>query len=171
MDAEVFLYFCYEDRRKQEIYIAMSLKDQINGDIKKAMLAKQKDRLPALRAIKSLILLAETDSAADGELSEEKGMEILLKAAKQRRDSAAIYEEQNRPELKETELLELSIIEAYLPSQLSDDELKELVQAIVDKADISSPKEMGKVMGPAMAQLKGKADGKRISDMVKALIS
>lgn len=149
----------------------MSLKKQIESDIKQAMLAKDKDKLRALRAIKSLILLAETDKGADGDLSEDQEMQILTKAAKQRRDSIAVYEEQKREDLAAVEKAELEIIEVYLPKQLSEEELKAELQAIIAETGASSPKEMGKVMGVATKKLAGRADGKVISAMVKQLLT
>ncbi|MGB3464364.1 MAG: GatB/YqeY domain-containing protein [Cyclobacteriaceae bacterium] len=149
----------------------MSLKKQIESDIKQAMLAKDKDKLRALRAIKSLILLAETDKGAEGELSSDREMQILTKAAKQRKDSIAVYEEQKREDLAAVERAELEIIEVYLPKQLSEDELKAELQAIIEETGASSPKEMGKVMGVATKKLAGRADGKVVSAMVKQLLT
>ena len=149
----------------------MSLKERIAGDIKKAMIAKEKDALRALRAIKSAILLAETDKGAEGELSEEQEVALLMKAAKQRKDSAEIYEQQNRQDLVEPELVELKVIESYLPQQLSDEELESKLKEIIAEVGASGPGDMGKVMGKASGSLKGQADGKRISTAVKALLS
>lgn len=149
----------------------MSLKERIAGDIKKAMIAKEKDALRALRAIKSAILLAETDKGAEGELSEEQEVALLMKAAKQRKDSAEIYEQQNRQDLVQPELVELKVIESYLPQQLSDEELEGKLKGIIAEVGASGPGDMGKVMGKASGALKGQADGKRISTAVKALLS
>ncbi len=149
----------------------MSLKKQIESDIKQAMLAKDKDKLRALRAIKSLILLAETDKGAATELSGDQEMQILIKSAKQRRDSLEVYEQQNREDLAAVEKVELEIIEAYLPKQLSEDELKIELTKSIEATGASSPKEMGKVMGVATKALAGKADGKAISSMVKQLLT
>lgn len=149
----------------------MSLKERIAGDIKKAMIAKEKDALRALRAIKSAILLAETDKGAEGELSEEQEVALLMKAAKQRKDSAEIYEQQNRQDLVEPELVELKVIESYLPQQLSDEELEGKLKEIIAEVGASGSGDMGKVMGKASGALKGQADGKRISTAVKALLS
>lgn len=149
----------------------MALKDQINDQIKKAMLAKNKERLRALRAVKSLILLAESEKGSEGELSEDKEMELLMKAVKQRKESAAIYEEQNRPELKETEEFEISVLEEFLPKQVSDEELKAGIEDIIARVGAASPKDMGKVMGPSIKKFAGQAEGKRISDMVKQLLN
>ncbi len=149
----------------------MSLKETIAVDIKKAMIAKEKDALRALRAIKSAILMAETDKGATGELSEDQEVALLMKASKQRKDSAEIYEQQNRPDLVEPELVELKIIESYLPQQMSDEELTDKLKEIITQVGASSPADMGKVMGKASQAFKGQADGKRISMAVKALLA
>jgi uncharacterized protein YqeY len=149
----------------------MSLKETIAGDIKKAMIAKEKDALRALRAIKSSILIAETDKGATGELSEEQEVALLMKAAKQRKDSAEIYEQQNRADLVEPELVELKVIESYLPQQMSDEDLESKLKEIVAQVGATGPSDMGKVMGKASQAFKGQADGKRISSAVKSLLS
>lgn len=149
----------------------MSLKERVEADIKKAMLAKNKDDLRALRAIKSMILLAETEKGAGGQLDQSAEMKILQKAAKQRNDSIAIYREQNRNDLADTEAAELEVIQRYLPEQLSEAELEKLVGELITKANATSMKDMGKVMGMATKELAGKADGKTISEMVKKLLS
>ena len=148
----------------------MSLKQQIEADIKQAMLAKDKDGLRALRAIKSLILLEETKEGATGELSSDTEMKLLTKAVKQRKDSADIYRTQNRPDLLDAELAEIAIIERYLPKQLSEAELKTRLQEIIGRVGAKSPADMGKVMGAATKELAGLADGKAISAMVKLLL-
>ena len=149
----------------------MGLKQQIEGDIKKAMLAKQKDELTALRGIKSLILLAETEKGAKESLSQDQEMKILMKAAKQRKDSAALYQEKGRDELASKELFELEVINRYLPKQLSEEELKEELKALVTQLGASGPQDMGKVMGAATKKLAGKADGKTISMLVKGILT
>jgi uncharacterized protein YqeY len=134
------------------------------------MRAKDADRLRALRAIKSLILLEETSgSSADG-LSADAEMKILMKAAKQRRDSLEVYVSQNRPDLAEKEQAELAIIEEFLPKQLSDEELTAKITEIIASVGASSPADMGKVMGVASKQLAGLADGKAISAKVSELL-
>ncbi|MHA8053702.1 GatB/YqeY domain-containing protein [Aquirufa sp. OSTEICH-129A] len=148
----------------------MSLKVTIENGIKDAMRAKDADRLRALRAIKSLILLEETSGSNAGELSADTEMKILMKAAKQRKDSLEVYVTQNRPDLAEKEQAELSIIEEFLPKQLSDSELTEKIQAIISQVGASSPADMGKVMGVASKQLAGLADGKAISTKVGELL-
>lgn len=149
----------------------MSLKQTIDSDIKKAMLAKDKDELRALRAIKSLILMAETEKGAAGEVGEDKEMKILQKAAKQRQDSLAIYKEQGRDDLASVEETELMIIQRYLPEQMSDEELETQIKGIISEVGAESIKDMGKVMGIATKKLAGKADGKAISSKVKSLLS
>ncbi len=149
----------------------MSLKSQIEADIKQAMLAKDKDKLRALRAIKSLILLAETEKGGSGELTEDSEMKILTKAVKQRKDSLDVYEQQGRDDLAEVERAEIAIIEAYLPKQLSEEEVKLEIQGIISQVGAESMKDMGKVMGIATKKLAGKADGKIISGIVKELLS
>lgn len=150
----------------------MSLKTVIDADIKAAMLAKDKDALRALRGIKQLILLEETKegASADG-LSADQELKLLTKAAKQRRESAEIYKTQNRPDLAEPELIEVAIIERYLPKQLSDDELAAAIQTIIAETGATSAKEMGKVIGAANKALAGQAEGKAIADMVKKLLA
>jgi uncharacterized protein YqeY len=148
----------------------MSLKLTIENGIKDAMRAKDADRLRALRAIKSMILLEETSgSSADG-LSADSEMKILMKAAKQRRDSLEVYVAQNRPDLAEKEQVELAIIEEFLPKQLSDAELTVKITEIIASVGATSPADMGKVMGAASKQLAGLADGKAISAKVSELL-
>lgn len=149
----------------------MSLKETIEADIKKAMLAKDKDTLRALRGIKSMILLAETEKGSGDGISNDKEIALLMKAAKQRKDSADIYKQQGREDLAENELLEVEVIERYLPKQLSEEELEEKLQAIISETGASGPSDMGKVMGKATKELAGKADGKTISKLVKKLLS
>lgn len=149
----------------------MSLKDQINADIKSAMLAKEKEKLTALRAIKAMILLAETEKGVSEEISADTEMKLLMKAAKQRKDSVDLFREQGRDDLADKEQGELDIISEYLPKQLSEDELKTELQKVIEQAGASGPQDMGKVMGLATKALAGKADGKSISAMVKTLLS
>lgn len=148
----------------------MSLKKQIDEDIKKAMLAKEKDRLRALRAIKSLIMLEETKEGAADELTQADEVKLLSKAAKQRKESAEIFQTQNRLDLAQKEIDELAVIEEYLPKQLSEEELQVKIQEIITQLGASSPADMGKVMGIASKQLAGMADGKLISQLVKTLL-
>jgi len=149
----------------------MALKQNIESEIKSAMLAKDKIRLTALRSIKSLILLEETKSGAKAEITEEDELKLLTKSAKQRRDSADIYHQQGRLDLYDIEMAELKIIQEFLPVAFSDEELTEAVKAIIAETGAAGPKDMGKVMGAASKQLAGKADGKAISEKVKALLN
>ena len=149
----------------------MSLKQQIESDIKQAMLAKDKDGLRALRAIKSLILLEETKEGAAADLSPEDEIKLLTKAVKQRRDSAEIYRSQNRPDLLEAEMTEIAVIEKYLPKQLTEEEVKTRLQEIMARVGAKSPADMGKVMGVATKEMAGLAEGKTISALVKSLLS
>jgi len=149
----------------------MSLKEQIDADIKQAMLNKQKDELRALRAIKSLILLAETEKGKQDQLNEAVEMGILMKAAKQRRDSLQIYEDQGRQDLAQKEKEELTIIERYLPKQMSDEEIEVELSDIITSIDAHGMKDMGKVMGLASKKLAGKAEGKKIAELTKKLLT
>ena len=149
----------------------MNLFDQVSNDIKSAMLATDKVRLEALRGIKKEFLEAKTAKGADGELSDETAMKILAKMVKQRKESAQIYSEQNRPDLAEPELAEAAVIETYLPKQMTDEELTEALKAIIAQVGAKTPQEMGKVMGVATKQLAGRADGRAISTKVKELLS
>lgn len=148
----------------------MVLKETIEAGIKDAMRAKDADRLRALRAIKSMILLEETSGSSDGGISADAEMKILMKAAKQRRDSLEVYVAQNRPDLAEKEQAELTIIEEFLPKQLSDSELTTRIAEIIASVGATSPADMGKVMGVASKQLAGLADGKAISAKVGELL-
>ena len=149
----------------------MNLFDQVSNDIKSAMLAKDKVRLEALRGIKKEFLEAKTAKGADGELTDDMAMKILAKMVKQRKESAQIYTEQNRPDLAEPELAEAAVIETYLPKQMTEEELTEALKAIIAQVGATTPQEMGKVMGVATKQLAGRADGRAISAKVKELLS
>ena len=149
----------------------MNLFDTISEEIKKAMLAKDKVRLEALRGIKKEFLEARAAKGAHNELSDEAAMAILQKMAKQRRDSADIYLSQNRPDLAETELAQLKIIQEFLPEQMTSEELEVVLKKIIADVGATSMKDMGKVMGIATKQLAGKADGRLISEVVKKLLS
>lgn len=149
----------------------MSLKQQIDNDIKNAMLAKNKEELEALRAIKSLILLAETDKGASGEISADTENKLLQKAVKQRKESAEIFQQQGRQELADKENFQLEIISRYLPKQLSEDEIANELKKIIQQVGAKGPQDMGKVMGAATKALSGKADGKQISELVKKLLN
>ena len=149
----------------------MSLEDRINQEIKTAMLAKDKVRLEALRAVKSAILLAKTEKGASATLAPEAELKLLQKQVKQRKDSAEIYQQQNRPELAASELAEASVIEVFLPKMLNDDELTAEVNRIIELVGAKEPSDMGKVMGVASKTLAGKADGKAIADKVKTILA
>ena len=149
----------------------MNLFDQVSNDIKSAMLAKDKVRLEALRGIKKEFLEAKTAKGADGELTDDMAMKILAKMVKQRKESAQIYTEQNRPDLAEPELAEAAVIETYLPKQMNEEELTEALKAIIAQVGATTPQEMGKVMGVATKQLAGRADGHAISAKVKELLA
>lgn len=144
----------------------MSIVTQINDDIKKAMLAKEKERLSALRAIKSALLLLATGGAGS-EVSDEDAIKAMQKLVKQRKDSASIYREQDRAEMAEEEEFQAKVIEEYLPAMMSEEEVRKVVQEKIAAVGATGPSEMGKVMGPIMGQLQGKADGKMISQIVK----
>ena len=149
----------------------MNLFDQVSNDIKSAMLAKDKVRLEALRGIKKEFLEAKTAKGADGELTDDMAMKILAKMVKQRKESAQIYTEQNRPDLAEPELAEAAVIETYLPKQMTEEELTEALKAIIAQVGATTPQEMGKAMGVATKQLAGRADGRAISAKVKELLA
>lgn len=149
----------------------MSLKTKIDADIKAAMLAKNKEELEALRSIKSLILLVETEKGSSEDLSADAENKLLMKAAKQRKESAEIFQQQNRSDLAEKELFQLSVISRYLPKQLSETELIEELKKVIAETGAKGPQDMGKVMGIATKKLAGQADGKLISELVKKLLS
>lgn len=149
----------------------MSLEQTINDKLKTAMLAKDEKGLRGLRAIKAAIIVAKTAEGAGGKISEADEVKLLQKLVKQRKDSLEIFQQQNRPELAQKEQEEIEVIEAFLPKQLGEDELKEVLKKIIAETGASSPADMGKVMGVATKQLSGKADGKAISTMVKALLA
>ena len=149
----------------------MSLFVTVSEDIKKAMLAKEKEKLEALRSVKAAFLLARTNVGAGGELSSEEELKIVQKLVKQRKESAEIYQQQNRQDLADKELLEASVIEQYLPAQMSEQELETVLKAIIERIGAKTPADMGKVMGIASKELSGKADGKSISIKVKQLLN
>lgn len=148
----------------------MSLLEQINSDMKAAMKAKAKDKLQAIRALKTAFTLEMTKAGAS-ELDDDSAVKLVQKLVKQRKDSADTYKSGGREDLADKELLEMGFLEVYLPAQLSDEELTTAIQEIVAKTGASSMKDMGKVMGMASKQLAGKADGKAIADKVKAVLA
>ena len=149
----------------------MNLFDQVSADIKAAMLAKDAIRLQALRSAKKEFIEAKTAKGSTGELDDDAAVKIIQKMIKQRKDSAAIYQEQNRPELAQTEIDEVQALEAYLPKQLTPEELEAAISDIIASVGATSPQEMGKVMGVASKQLAGKTEGRLISETVKRLLS
>ncbi|MBR8828050.1 MAG: GatB/YqeY domain-containing protein [Gomphosphaeria aponina SAG 52.96 = DSM 107014] len=150
----------------------MGLKEQVTEDIKSAMKAKDKIRLETIRSIKKAILEKEVAVRPSGQesLTEEQEIELLVQQAKQRRDSIQQYGDAGRDDLADKEAAELAIIETYLPKQLDDEELSAILTQIIAEVGATSTKDMGKVMGPAMKQLKGKADGKKIQELVKNIL-
>jgi uncharacterized protein len=149
----------------------MSLKELIDSDIKKAMLAKNKDELRALRAIKSLILIGETEKNATGDLDREAEIRLLTKAAKQRKESMQIYQEQGRKDLAAKEKDELEVIERYLPKQLTPEEVESEIRHIMQEVGAENQSDMGRLMGVATKKMAGRADGKLIAEIAKRLLS
>lgn len=148
----------------------MSLEVEINNGIKQAMLGKEKVKLAALRAIKAEILLAKTADGSD-EISDAAVLKIIQKLVKQRKESAAVYTENKRPELAENELAEAACLEVYLPKQLQGAELENILKEIIAQVGAKTPADMGKVMGVATKKLAGQADGRTISETVKRLLA
>jgi len=149
----------------------MNLFDQISDDIRLAMLARDKERLEALRNVKKVLIEAKTAKAGGEELSDDAAIKAIAKLVKQGRDSAQIYKEQNRMDLYEPEMVQVKILEEYLPKQMDDAELTVIIKAIIEKTGATSIKEMGKVIGLASKELAGKADGRLISEKVKSLLA
>lgn len=149
----------------------MSLTEKISADLITAMKEKNKVALEAIRAVKTAFIMARSDKGADSVLSADEELKIVQKLVKQRRESAAIYKEQNRPELYEKEVVEADILEKYLPAKLGDEELTTILKGIIDRIGAKSPADMGKVMGVASKELAGKADGGQISAKVKQLLT
>ena len=149
----------------------MTLFDQISNDIIAAMKAKEKERLSALRNIKKVFIEAKTAPGANDTLTDDAALKLLQKLAKQGRDSATLYQSQNRADLAEAELDQVAVIEGYLPKALTPEEIEEAVRTIIAETGAQSMKEMGRVMGEANKRLAGRADGKAISEVVKRLLS
>lgn len=149
----------------------MAILEQIESSIKEALKNKEKERLEALRSVKTALWKAKTEKGANQQLSEEKEIQVLQKQLKQRKESAEIYEQQDRKELAEAERKEAAVIEQFLPEPISDEELTSIIKGIIEETGASSMKDMGKVMGIANRQLAGKAEGKVIADKVKSLLS
>ena len=148
----------------------MSLEETINNEVKKAMLARDKDKLEALRAVKSALLLAKTEKGSSIEMGEETEIKILQKLVKQRRETADIYLSQNRTDLADIEIFQANIIQEFLPKAMPDDELEAIIKAAIAETGAASIKDMGKVMGVATKQLAGRADNARVSVVVKRLL-
>lgn len=148
----------------------MALFEQVSKDIVSAMKAKDKVRLEALRNIKKLFIEAKTAPGAGDELADDAALKILAKLAKQGKDAAALYQEQNRPDLAADELAQVAVVEEYLPKQLSEVELEAALRTIIAELGASGPKDMGRVMGVATKQLAGKAEGRAVSAYVKRLL-
>ena len=148
----------------------MGLENLINDDMKKAMLSKDAEKLDALRAIKAALLLEKTKEGGSGEIPESVELTLLQKLVKQRKESAAVYLTGNREDLAKKELFEASIIEQYLPQQLSEEELEQKIKEIITQTGASSINDMGKIKGIANKELAGRADGKRVSEIIKKLL-
>ena len=149
----------------------MTLFDQISNDIIAAMKAKEKERLSALRNIKKIFIEAKTAPGANDTLTDDTALKLLQKLAKQGRDSATLYQTQNRPDLAEAELAQVAVIEEYLPKALTPEEIEEAVRTIITETGAQSIKDMGRVMSEANKRLAGRADGKAISEVVKRLLA
>ena len=144
----------------------MSLQNTINDHIKQAMIAKEKDKLAALRAVKAALIVEMTKDGADS-LPDDVAQKIISKLVKQRKESASIFKDQGREDLAKDEITELEYLEVYLPEQMSEDAVREIVKDVISKLGASSPVDIGKCMGPLMGKLNGKADGSMISKIVK----
>lgn len=147
------------------------LENTINQDIKTAMLAKDEATLRSLRAIKAALLVSKTEKGASQEITEDAEIKVLQKLVKQRKESADIYKNQNREDLYQIEAEEIAVIEKYLPKQLTAEELSIYIKGLIEKLNVTSVKEMGKIMGVANKELAGKADGKAISAAIKNLLT
>lgn len=148
----------------------MSLSDKINTDIKAAMLAREKDKLEALRAVKAAILLEQTAKGGSDSLAPDAELKLLQKLVKQRKESAEIFATQNRQDLADVETFQAAIIEAYLPKQLSEAEVETELRFIINSVGAKGPSDLGKVMGAASKQLAGRADNKLVSQKVRELL-
>ncbi|TFG43654.1 MAG: GatB/YqeY domain-containing protein [Bacteroidia bacterium] len=148
----------------------MSLTEKVASDLIAAMKAKDKVTLEAIRAAKTAFLLAHSEKGSGSVLTPEEEIKIIQKLVKQRRESAQIYIDNNRPDLYEKETKEADVLEKYLPAKMSDEELSKVIRVIIDHVGAKSLSDLGKVMGPAMKELAGKADGREISDKVKQLL-
>lgn len=149
----------------------MSLFEKVNEDIKAAMMARQQDKLDALRSVKAAFLLARSDKGANSVLTEDEEIKIVQKQVKQRKDAADIYKTQNRDDLYQKEIFEAEVISLYLPKAMSEEEILPVIQGIITAMGASGPQDMGKVMGQATKQLAGKAESKTIAELVKKLLA
>jgi len=149
----------------------MSLTEKIAGDLMAAMKGKDKVALEALRAAKTAFLLAKSEKGSDSSLTAEEELRVIQKLVKQRRESAAIYKDNNRTDLYQKEITEAETLEKYLPAKVSDEDLTGIIKSIIERVGAKSPADMGKVMGAAMKELAGKADGKEISEKVRQLLN
>ena len=148
----------------------MSLQNTISDDLKKAMIAKEKDKLSALRAVKAAFIVEMAKDGSDS-VSDDMSEKIIAKLVKQRKESASIFSEQGRDDLAKDEIIQLEYLEVYLPEQMGEEEVRKIVQEVISQLGASSPSDMGKCMGPLMGRLNGKADGKLISQLVKEELS
>lgn len=153
--------------RSDQNFIQMSLQDKVMAEMKDAMRAKDSNKLEALRAVKSAILLAQTDASGRDGLNEDEELKLLQRLVKQRKESAAIYKEQGREDLAQPELDQAAVIEGFLPEQMSEEEIEAEVEKIITQTGASGMQDMGKVMGVASKELAGRADGKTISTIVR----
>ncbi len=148
----------------------MSLTEKVSADLINAMKSKDKVALEAIRAAKTAFILAKSEKGADSVLTADEELKIIQKLVKQRRESAAIYKDKNRPDLYENEVAEADVLEKYLPARMSDEELTTVIKGIIERVGAKSPADMGRVMGAATKELAGKADGKEISAKVKRIL-
>lgn len=148
----------------------MNLEEKINNDIKAAMLSREQEKLEAIRAVKAAILLEKSKESGTGSMDEATEMKILQKLVKQRKESAEVYTAGKREDLAKNELFEASIIEKYLPQQMGQEEVTDIIQKIIITSGASSMKDMGRVMGLASKEFAGKADNKMISEILKRLL-
>ena len=149
----------------------MALVEQINNDIKAAMKAREKDKLAALRAVKSALLLVASEKGNNGEVSEEAGIKLLQKLVKQRKESAEAFQGQYREDMADEELGQAEVIETYLPAQMSEDGVTAVIDSVIATTGASTMKDMGKVMGMASVKLAGKADNKMVAQVIKSRLS
>ena len=149
----------------------MAILEKIDAEIKDALKSKKKERLEALRSIKTALWNAKTEKGANQQLTEEKEIQVLQKQMKQRKESAEVYQQQGRKEMAEAERKEAEVIGEFLPEPISDEELTNIIRGIIEETGATSMKDMGKVMGIANRQLAGKAEGKVVADKVKSMLS